>query len=91
MTRWMGLVGLLLAAAIGLFLYSKQMTSIAPGAGTGAASPRATIDVTGVRNDLLAFANASPLGVPSTGLLKTAGYVVLIFAALGLYLFAGAA
>jgi succinate-acetate transporter protein len=40
---------------------------------------------------LLAFANASPLGVPSTGLLKTAGYVVLVFAALGIYLFAGAA
>ncbi|MGN6176739.1 MAG: GPR1/FUN34/YaaH family transporter [Streptosporangiaceae bacterium] len=40
---------------------------------------------------LLAFATASPLGVPSTGLLKTAGYVVLIFAALGIYLFAGAA
>lgn len=58
MTRWMGLIGLLLAAGIGLFLYSKQMTSIAPGAGTGAASPRATIDVTGVRNDLLSFANA---------------------------------
>jgi succinate-acetate transporter protein len=40
---------------------------------------------------LLAFAEASPLGVPSTGLLKTAGYVVLVFAALGVYLFAGAA
>jgi succinate-acetate transporter protein len=40
---------------------------------------------------LLAFANASPLGVPSTGLLKAGGYVVLIFAALGVYLFAGAA
>jgi uncharacterized protein len=40
---------------------------------------------------LLAFANASPLGVPSTGLLKTAGYVVLVFAALGIYLFASAA
>jgi succinate-acetate transporter protein len=39
---------------------------------------------------LLAFAEASPLGVPSTGLLKTGGYVVLIFAALGMYLFAGA-
>ena len=32
---------------------------------------------------LLAFAEASPLGVPSTGLLKTGGYVVLVFAALG--------
>jgi uncharacterized protein len=40
---------------------------------------------------LLAFAEASPLGVPSTGLLKTAGYVVLIFAALGVYLFVDAA
>ena len=30
---------------------------------------------------------ASPLGVPSSGLLKTGGYVVLVFAALGVYLF----
>jgi len=37
------------------------------------------------------IANASPLGVPSTGLLKTAGYVVLVFAALGVYLFYDAA
>jgi uncharacterized protein len=35
----------------------------------------------------LAFAEASPLGVPSSGLLKTAGYVVLVFAAIGVYLF----
>src|SRR5215468_9235363 len=40
---------------------------------------------------LIAFANASPLGVPSTGLLKTAGYVVLVFAAIGVYLFYDAA
>jgi hypothetical protein len=40
---------------------------------------------------LIAFASASAAGVPSTGLLKTAGYVVLVFAALGIYLFAGAA
>jgi len=39
----------------------------------------------------LAFAQASPLGVPSSGLLKTAGYVVLVFAALGVYLFFGSA
>jgi succinate-acetate transporter protein len=39
---------------------------------------------------LLAFAEASPLGVPSSGLLKTGGYVVLVFAALGVYLFFGA-
>jgi succinate-acetate transporter protein len=40
---------------------------------------------------LIAFASASAAGVPNTGLLKTAGYVVLVFAALGMYLFAGAA
>jgi succinate-acetate transporter protein len=40
---------------------------------------------------LLAFAEASAAGVPSSGLLKTGGYVVLIFAALGVYLFFSAA
>lgn len=40
---------------------------------------------------LLAFAEASPLGVPQTGLLKAAGWVVLVFAAIGVYLFTGAA
>jgi uncharacterized protein len=40
---------------------------------------------------LLGYANASAAGVPSSGLIKTAGYVVLIFAAEGVYLFAGAA
>jgi succinate-acetate transporter protein len=40
---------------------------------------------------LLAFADASAAGVPSSGLLKTGGYVVLVFAALGIYLFTSAA
>jgi uncharacterized protein len=39
----------------------------------------------------IAFANASPLGVPSSGLIKAAGYVVLVFAAVGVYLFFDAA
>jgi len=39
---------------------------------------------------LLAWEETSPLGVPSSGLLKTGGYVVLVFAALGVYLFFGA-
>jgi hypothetical protein len=56
MTRVLGLTGLLIAMAIGFYLYTKstQTTSSA----VGAATPRAAIDVTGVRNDLLAFANA---------------------------------
>jgi succinate-acetate transporter protein len=40
---------------------------------------------------LLGYANASAAGIPSSGLIKTAGYVILIFAAEGIYLFAGAA
>ena len=39
----------------------------------------------------LAFAGASAAGVASGGLLKTAGYVVLVFAAVGVYLFFGSA
>jgi succinate-acetate transporter protein len=39
----------------------------------------------------LAFAQASAAGVPSSGLLKAGGWVVLAFAALGVYLFFGAA
>jgi uncharacterized protein len=40
---------------------------------------------------LLAFEETSALGVPSSGLLKAGGYVVLVFAAIGVYLFYGAA
>ena len=40
---------------------------------------------------LLAWENTSPLGVPSSGLLKTGGAFVLVFAAIGVYLFFSAA
>jgi uncharacterized protein len=36
---------------------------------------------------LLAWEEASPLGVPSSGLIKAGGWVVLVFAAVGVYLF----
>jgi len=39
---------------------------------------------------LLGYEGASAAGVPSSGLIKTAGYVILLFAALGVYLFFGA-
>jgi uncharacterized protein len=40
---------------------------------------------------LLAWENTSALGVPSSGLTKGGGYVVLVFAAVGVYLFFSAA
>lgn len=56
MTRVLGLIGLVIAMAIGFYLYTKQAQTAS--SAMGAASPRAAIDVTGVRNDLLAFASA---------------------------------
>jgi hypothetical protein len=56
MTRVLGLIGLLIAMAIGYYLYTQQAQSAS--SALGAASPKAAIDVTGVRGDLLAFANA---------------------------------
>jgi len=54
MGRIWGFVALLIVVAIGLYLYSKNMTSLAP----GGAAPTTIVDVTGVNNDLLAMANA---------------------------------
>ncbi|MBZ5629868.1 MAG: hypothetical protein LAO06_13495 [Acidobacteriia bacterium] len=56
MTRILGLIALVIALAIGFYLYTKQAQTAS--SATGASSPRAAIDVVGVRNDLLAFANA---------------------------------
>ena len=54
MGRAMGLVGVLLAAAIGFYVYTRQAETAAQ----GTANPRTTIDVTGVKNDLIVLANA---------------------------------
>jgi hypothetical protein len=56
MIRVLGLLGLVIALAIGWLVYTKQAQTASSAA--GAATPRAAIDVAGVRNDLLAFASA---------------------------------
>jgi len=56
MGRVFGLIGLLIALAIGWHVYTQQMETSSRAA--GAATPKAAIDVTGVRNDLLVFASA---------------------------------
>jgi len=50
-------LGLVIALAIGMYLYTHSAKSAADAAG-GAGSPKMAIDVTGVRNDLVAFATA---------------------------------
>ncbi len=53
MGRALGFVGLLLAVGVAGYLYTHQ------GGGTGAApATRTTVDVVGVKNDLIAIANA---------------------------------
>ncbi len=54
MSRALGLVGVLIAAAIGIYLYTQQAQT----ASQGTANPRQAMDVTGVKNDLIAIANA---------------------------------
>ena len=54
MSRALGLIGVLIAAAIGFYLYTQQAQTAAQ----GTANPRQTIDVTGVKNDLIAIAQA---------------------------------
>jgi hypothetical protein len=55
MGRAVGFVGLLIALAVGAYIYSKQATTGLP---SGATSPKAAIDITGVKSDLLAIAQA---------------------------------
>lgn len=55
MGRAIGFVSLLIALAVGAYIYSKQSTSGLP---PGATSPKAAIDLTGVKSDLLAIAQA---------------------------------
>ncbi len=54
MSRALGLIGVLIAAAIGFYLYTQQAQT----ASQGTANPRQTIDVAGVKNDLIAIAQA---------------------------------
>lgn len=54
MGRGIGFVMVLLAVAVGFYLYSNQVQTLNPGGG----DVTSNIDVVGVRNDLMAIANA---------------------------------
>ena len=60
MSRALGFVGLLIVLGIGAYIYMRQTQAVTPGGGEGGstATPRSTIDVAGVKNDLIALANA---------------------------------
>ena len=60
MSRTLGFVGLLIVLGIGAYIYMRQTQAVTPGGGGAGstATPRSTIDVVGVKNDLNALANA---------------------------------
>lgn len=64
--RAFGLIGLLIVLAAGAYIYRQQIQGTsAPGGAT--ANPRATVDIVGVRNDLISIANAERRYFASNG------------------------
>jgi hypothetical protein len=65
MTRAFGFIGLLIVLGVGAYIYKQQMQATsAPGA---TANPVTTVDTLGVRNDLIAIANAERRRYASDG------------------------
>src|SRR6266850_8437673 len=64
MGRAFGFLSLIIVVAIGGYLYTKQVQSVTS---VGGSTPQTTIDVTAVRNDLLALANAERRYFASNG------------------------
>jgi hypothetical protein len=56
MGRLFGFVGTVVTLAIGMYIYSLQVKTLTPGAGSGNSEDFATL--TGVKNDLIGIANA---------------------------------
>ena len=67
MGRVLSFVGLIIVLAVGMYLYSKQATSLAPGVEGATGNPKSTINLAGVKNDLMRFATAERQHMASDG------------------------
>jgi hypothetical protein len=56
MSRLFGFLSVIIVMAVGMYIYSQQMQSSS--AAAGANSPKAAINITGVKSDLMSIANA---------------------------------
>jgi len=56
MGRAFGFLGTVITLAIGMYIYSLQVKTLTPGAGSG--NPEEAATITGVKNDLISIANA---------------------------------
>jgi hypothetical protein len=65
MSRIFGFLSVVIVMAVGMYIYSKQATSSS--AAAGANSPKAAINITGVRSDLVTIASAERRYLASEG------------------------
>ena len=65
MGRVFGFVGTVVTMAIGMYIYSLQIKTLTPGAGSG--GPEEVTTITGVKNDLIGIANAERVYQASQG------------------------
>ena len=56
MGRVLGFLGTIITMAIGMYIYSLQIKTLSPGAGSG--NSEEVVTITGVKNDLIGIANA---------------------------------
>jgi hypothetical protein len=63
MGKALGFIGVLIAVGVGAYLHTQQAKSVSP----DGASPRASIDTVGVKNDLMVIANAERRRLASDG------------------------
>jgi hypothetical protein len=56
MGRVLGFLGMVITMAIGMYIYSLQVKTLTPGAGSG--NPEEIATITGVKNDLIGIASA---------------------------------
>jgi len=67
MSRTLGFIGLIIVVAVGAVVYMKQVQSAAPAGAEGGGNPQSTIDIAGVKNDLLAIAQAERAHMAKAG------------------------
>lgn len=68
MSRSLGFIGLIIVVAVGAVIYMKQVQSASLAGVEGAgANPQATVDIAGIKNDLLSIAQAERAHMASQG------------------------
>ncbi len=67
MSRSLGFIGLIIVVAVGAVIYMKQVQSAAPTTAEGGGNPSSTIDIAGVKSDLIAIGSAERAHMATNG------------------------